>query len=342
VRGVVDSTRRRLSSAETPTSEDGTVLTDDTTTILAASGFVQDRIAFRDDLVVTPAIRVERSWSRRFTKLVQDRGQAASVDQRGSTSATGVMPGISFTYGTPALSLFWGLHGGYSPPRISQSITPSGADTGLDAERSINYELGSRARAGKWGRFEVTGFMVNFDNQLVSNNPLTSGNLSEFKNGGATRQLGVEATALTTLARSQRFPVRVDFSAQYTYVDARFRGGRWAGNLVPYTPDHQVTLTVDGEHKSGFGGQVSWSLVGQQFVDERNTVRPDPTGLVGEIAPYNVLDLGIRYRHAASGIGARLVVKNALDDVYLASRLPNGIFTSGFRQVIAGLSWSGP
>jgi Fe(3+) dicitrate transport protein len=342
VRGVVDSTRRQLSRAPTPTSEDGTRLTDDTTTILAASAFLQDQMAFRDDLVVTPGIRVEHAWSRRWTALVLDRDQPTPVDRRGSTTATGVMPGIAFAYGSPRWNLFWGLHSGYSPPRISQSISPSGADTGLDAERSVNYELGTRMKAGKWGRFELTGFMVNFDNQLVSNNPLTSGNLSEFKNGGATRQLGAEATALVTFARTKTRPVRVDLSAQYTYVDARFRGGKWNGNIVPYSPDQQLTLTADGELASGFGAQVSWSRVGQQFVDERNTTKADPTGLVGEIKPYNVLDLGLRYRHAPTGIGARLVVKNVLDDVYLGSRLPNGIFTSGFRQIIAGLSWSGP
>lgn len=342
VRGMVDSARRRLSAAPTPAADAGTVLTDDTTTILAGSAFVQDRIAFRDDLVVTPGIRVEHAISRRQTDLVLDRGQPKPVDFHGSTSSTGVMPGIAFAYGTPRLNLFWGLHSGYSPPRISQSISPSGADAGLDAERSMNYELGTRAHAGKWGRFELTGFLVNFDNQLVSNNPLTSGNLAEFKNGGATRQLGAEATALLTARRTLSLPLRSSFSVQYTYVDARFRGGKWDGNVVPYSPDHQLTATLDEEHESGFGGQVSWSLVGQQFVDERNTVRPDPTGLVGEIAPYHVLDVGLRYRHAPTGLGARLLVKNAFDDVYLASRLPNGIFTSGFRQIMAGISWTGP
>lgn len=342
VRGVVDTARRRLSAANAPTSEDGRVLTDDTTTILAGSAFVSDQIAFRDDLVVTPAIRFEHSWSRRFTDSILDRGEPKAVDLRGSSTATGIMPGIAFAYGTPRLNLFWGLHSGYSPPRISQAISPSGADAGLAAERSVNYELGTRARAGKWGRLDVTGFLVNFDNQLVSNNPLTSGNLSEFKNGGATRQLGVETTALVTFARSPSLPVLTNLSVQYTYVDARFRGGRWDGHVVPYSPDHQLTATLDSEHTSGFGGQVSWSLVGQQFVDERNTMRPDPTGLVGEIKPYSVLDLGLRYRHAPSGLGARLVVKNVLDDVYLASRAPSGIFTSGFRQIMAGVSWTGP
>lgn len=342
VRGMFDEARRKLAAAPTPTSEDGRTLTDDRTTILAGSAFLQDRIAFRDDLVVTPGIRVEHSWSRRFTDLVLDRGEPKPVDLRGSSKATGVMPGVAFAYGSSRWNLFWGIHSGYSPPRISQAITPSGADAGLDAERSMNYELGTRARAGRWGRFEVTGFLVNFDNQLISNNPLTSGSLTEFKNGGATRQLGAEATALVTMKRTLRLPIRSNFSVQYTYVDARFRGGKWSGNVVPYSPDHQLTATIDEEHESGFGGQVSWTLVGQQFVDERNTVRPDPTGLVGEIAPYHVLDVGLRYRHAPTGLGARLLVKNAFDDVYLASRLPNGVFTSGFRQIIAGVSWSGP
>ena len=340
VRGVLDTARRKLGTAPTPTSENAAPLTDDTTTILAGSAFLQDRMAFREDLVVTPGIRLEHAWSRKFTDLVLVNGAPVAVDREAGTTATGLMPGIAFTYGKPSLNLFWGLHSGYSPPRISQAITPGGKDAGLDAERSVNYEVGTRAKAGKWGRFELTGFLVNFDNQLVSNNPLTSGDLTEFKNGGATRQLGGEATALVTVPRTDAVPVVTNLSVQYTYVDARFRGGRFEGNVIPYSPDHQLTATVDGEHASGFGAQVSWTLVGQQFTDERNTTRPDPTGLTGEIKPYSVLDLGLRYRHAPTGLGARLVVKNAFDDVYLVSRLPNGIFTSGFRQIIAGVSWS--
>jgi hypothetical protein len=32
-------------------------------------------------------------------------------------------------------------------------------------------------------------------------------------------------------------------------------------------------------------------------------------------------------------------VKNALDQLYIASRRPEGIFTGGFREIMLGLRW---
>ncbi len=71
----------------------------------------------------------------------------------------------------PRLAIFSSFYLGYSAPRVSQAITPDGHDADLHAEHSANYEVGARARASNWLRAEGTGFLINFDNQLVSNNP---------------------------------------------------------------------------------------------------------------------------------------------------------------------------
>jgi Fe(3+) dicitrate transport protein len=339
-RAMADIARRRLSRGTTPDTETGDLLSDDTTSILGLSGYVQDRIAFRDNLLVTPGVRVEHSYSRRLTRRVLEGDLVRDVELRGSSQATGVMPGLGFAAGRPALNLFWGVHSGYSPPRVSQSITPTGQDAGLSAERSMNYELGVRARPFRWLRTEGTGFVTAFDNQLVSNNTL-SGTSAEFKNGGKTRHLGAEITAIAHLGGRGKLPLEVDVSGQYTYVRSTFVGGPNAGNFVPYSPEHTLTATVDAEHRTGIGAQVSISRVGQQFADETNAIEPDISGRAGVIPSYSVLDLGARYRHKATGLSFHLNVKNVLDDVYLSSRLPNGIFTSGFRQIIAGIKWSG-
>lgn len=340
-RVMIDSAKRKLSRGQNAAAETGDVVTDDTTSIWGMAAYAEDRMAFRDDLLVTPAVRVEHSYSRRFSRRIQDDTGVRDVDLRGSATATGVMPGIGFAYGKPRYNLFWGVHSGYAPPRISQSITPTGGDTGLDAERSMNYELGTRLRPFGFLRAEVTGFVINFDNQLISNNTL-SGSSAEFKNGGKTRHFGTEATLLAHAGRREKLPVEIDFSGQYTFVHSTFSDGPQKGNFVPYSPEHTLSLTVDGEHKTGFGAQVSWSWVSYQFADESNAVEPDVSGRAGLVPAYNVLDLGARYRHKPTGLSISLTMKNALDDVYLASRLPNGIFTSGFRQAWLGLKWSGP
>lgn len=339
-RFMVDHARRKLSQGTNALAETGDLRTDDTTSILGMAAYVQDRMAFRDDLIVTPAVRVEHSYSRRFSHRIEDETGVHDVDLRGSSSATGVMPGVAFAYGKPRYNLFWGVHSGYSPPRISQAITPTGGDTGLSAERSMNYELGTHLRPLRWLRGELTGFVIHFDNQLISNNTL-SGSSSEFKNGGKTRHYGVETMLVTHLGKREKLPLEIDLSAQYTFVHATFTDGPNAGKFVPYAPEHTFTATVDGQHDSGVGGQISWSYVGYQFADETNSVEPDVSGRAGLVPAFNVLDLGLRYRHAKTGISVLLNVKNALDDVYLSSRLPNGIFTSGFRQAWLGLKWSG-
>jgi Fe(3+) dicitrate transport protein len=268
------------------------------------------------------------------------RDVVRDVDLRGSSQATGVMPGIGFAAGKPSLNLFWGVHSGYSPPRVSQSITPTGQDTGLSAERSLNYEIGARARPLRWLRLETTGFVIAFDNQLVSNNTL-SGSSAEFKNGGKTRHAGAELTTVAHLGRPLALPIEVDLAGQYTFVRSTFAGGPFEGKFVPYSPEHSLTVTLDGEHSSGLGAQASFSHVSSQFADESNAVEPDVSGRSGVVPAYDIVDLGVRYRHAPTGLSFHFVVKNALDDVYLSSRLPNGIFASGFRQMIAGIKWSG-
>lgn len=339
-RGMADVARRKLARAPSPDAETGDLLGDDTTSILGLAAYAQDRIAFRDDLLVTPGVRLEHSYSRRFARRVLEGDVVRDVDLRGSSQATGLMPGIGFAAGKPALNVFWGIHSGYSPPRVSQSITPTGQDAGLAAERSMNYELGFRARPLRWVRVETTGFVIAFDNQLVSNNTL-SGTSAEFKNGGKTRHTGAELTTVAHVGRRLGLPVELDLAGQYTFVRSVFAGGPNEGNFVPYSPEHTFTVTLDGEHASGFGAQASFTHVSSQFADEVNTVEPDISGRSGLVAAYDVLDLGARYRHRPSGLSLHVTVKNALDDVYLSSRLPNGIFTSGFRQVIAGIKWSG-
>lgn len=341
-RAMSDIAKRQASHAPSTTAEQGQLATDDTTSIFGLAAYAEDRIAIAPWLLAIPAIRVENSWSRRDTRRVQDltTGVRRNVDITGSAHAAGVMPGFGAVAGVTDMNVFAGVHSGYSPPRISQAITPDGIDQALDAERSVNYEFGTRLRPLRWLRVEEALFLTNFDNQLVSNNTL-SGSSAEFKNGGETRHLGSETTLLARVGRGLRLRSDVDLAFQYTFARSTFVGGVNNDRFVPYAPQHVGTATVDVEHPTGVGGQVSFSYTGDQFADENNTVEPELSGRAGKVPAYTVLDVGVRYRHNPTGLGARLTVKNLLDDVYLASRLPNGIFTGGFRQVFFGISWTG-
>ncbi len=335
-RAIEDVARRKLLAGDTPTADDGTILTDDTTHILGLSAWLEDQIAVTGKLLVTPAFRYEHSSSTKdFHVADQDPSEPKPVSA--TSHAGGAMPGIGLIYGTARGNAFGSAYLGYSAPRVGQAITPQGRDANLHAERSKNYELGVRGRSD-WLRAEADGFLIQFDNQLVSNNPLQGD--SEFVDGGRTRHLGAEATLAVRLGKALALPLELDLGAQYTFVQARFVGGNFDGRSVPYSPEQSANLTLDFAHASGLTGQVALAYVGSQYTDERNTVLPGTSGLDGVIDAYTTLDVGARYRYAPSGVSFGLSVKSLLDNVYISDRLPNGIFTAGFRQVFATFAWS--
>ena len=338
-RGMLDVARRKLSRGDTPTAEGGLLLTDDTTTIFGVATWFEDQISVTDKLLVTPAFRYEHSNSKKYFHVTNDKlgEDPVQANTTATSSAGGAMPGLGVIYGTPKLNAFSSAYLGYSAPRISQAITPQGHDSNLSAERSRNYEIGVRSR-NEWLRAEANTFLIQFDNQLVSNNPLQGS--SEFVDGGRTRHLGVEATGSVRFGKGLKLPLDLDLAAQYTFVQARFVGGDYNGNTVPYSPVSSANATLDVALPIGLSGQVAVSYIGSQYTDSDNTVEPGPSGLIGVINAYTTLDVSARYRYAPSGVSFGVTAKSLLDKVYISDRLPNGIFTAGFRQIIATFAWS--
>ncbi|NUP11977.1 MAG: TonB-dependent receptor [Polyangiaceae bacterium] len=323
------------------TSEAGVPELNEAQRVLAGSAYVQDRMAFTDWLLVTPGVRFELAGYERATLREEVDGVATDVDVHGTSTAIGAIPGLGIVVGTPDFNGFGGIHLGWSPPRVSSAVTPDGRDAQLSAERSTSIEAGVRGRPVPGLNFEATGFLTMFTNQIV---PATasSGVQSELVNGGATRHAGVEASGTVSIGELAGVDFDLDVTARYTFADARYRGGPFDGNLLPYAPQHHASAVVDFQHPFGPGAQFSWSFVGPQFTDETNSELADATGRTGEIDIQNVLDASIRWTIAQVGLTPYLSMKNMLNDVYISSRRPDGIHTAGFRQIIGGLRWEGP
>ncbi|HTA88372.1 MAG TPA: TonB-dependent receptor [Polyangiaceae bacterium] len=340
-RAMADVARRKLSMGASPTADSGQPLTDNTTQIIGLSGWAQDQIAFGHTLLITPAVRIEHSSSFETLHLTDNDPPTPpqAADLHASAQSNGLTPGVGVILGSPKLNAFSDVYRGYSAPQLSQAITPDGQDAHLPAETSVNFEIGARGRLGTWLRAEADGFFIDFGNQLISNNPL-SGNTSELIAGGPTHHLGAEATATLRVGKALELPLDIDLGAQYAYVRARFAGGTYDGHTVPYSPANTATLTLDAALPVGLSAQASLSYIGDQYSDEQNSVIPGPTGLDGIIDAYTVIDVGARYRYAPSGVSFGVSVKSLLNDVYISDRLPNGIFTAGFRQIFATFAWS--
>jgi Fe(3+) dicitrate transport protein len=299
----------------------------------AAAAYIQDRMAFRDDLLVTPGVRIEHVTAETFTL----REAGADTFDRGSKPSTGVIPGIGMVYGTKRANVFGGMHYGFAPPRITSSVSARGRLQTLKGDRGISYELGGRVQAASWVRGEATGFLSNYSNQVAVNPSVTGeGNLADV---GATNVAGVESGFQLGIDKLFKLGTVVELGARYTFARATFRYGPFAGNLLPYAPEHSFNTNFDVEHRSGFGGQVAYAFVGPQFTDGANTRQEDVYGLVGVIESRHIVDATLHYRHKKSGITLRLSAKNLLDSTYIIARRPEGIFPGPYRQILLGLRW---
>jgi Fe(3+) dicitrate transport protein len=327
-------------TGSSPTSDAGTLDYVFDHSSWAGAAYAEDRIEARDWLLVTPGVRFEDAY---FTSHVSRQGDADVSQPSHGGGTSGVVPGVGLVAGTPKANVYAGIHVGWAPPRVTSPIVPKGA-TGvvqLSPESSINYELGTRLTYKRVAHFEGTAYLIDFDNQVVSSSGvLEAGGQTTLVNGGATRHYGVEGGA--SFRPSEPLGWRattVDLGARYTLARARFQGGAWNGNWLPYAPAATLVATLDVSCRSGLGGEIAWTYVGEQFTDPQNTLAPDATGRTGKIPAYDMLDAMARYTLPGSGLTFKLSVKDAVNQTYVFARRPDGIQVGGYRQVLLGVRW---
>jgi Fe(3+) dicitrate transport protein len=269
-------------------------------------------------LTLTPGIRYENINLQRedWGKSDADRLAEASIREN---QINVFIPGIGFNYSfAQNLSVFGGVHKGFSPP---------GSAPGEEAERSVNYELGSRFGAGKF-RGELIGFFNDYSNLLGSDLAASggTGSLDQF-NAGEVNVSGAELL-LNYNFSDPASKVQTPFSLAYTWTNALFQNdfgstqGIWGavstGDRVPYIPQHQLNISLGFSHQLyelNFNGRYNGSF----------TTRGSNGGLQDTLSLEDniVIDFSAKY-HLTSQISLTANIINLFDEVYAAARVPAG------------------
>lgn len=337
-RFLVESARRDQRAGQEPRTYAGSTVSAEAHRSLAFAGYIQDRMVFPNDISVIPGLRIEHVRSRREISRAAISGVPTDVSMDGTNVLTALIPGIGMVVGPPRVHFFGGLHVGFAPPRVANTISVDGLAEDLDEERSLNYEFGGRFAPRKWLRFEATGFLSNFENQIIPSNR-AGGATTDLVNGGRTRHMGAESAAVVKLGNALGWGFALDLATNYTFLRATFVDGAQDGDVLPYAPLHTVSTILDVEHPVGLGGEFAWTYISSQLTDDRGTINADASGRVGRIDGYPTLDAGLRYRHARTGLSMNLTMKNFLNNINVASRRPDGIFPTRMRQILLGVRW---
>ncbi|MGY6743424.1 MAG: TonB-dependent receptor domain-containing protein [Cecembia sp.] len=325
--------------------QSGDLVEDEVRTGHALAAYFQNKVNVTSKVDLNVGLRLESFDYERDIR----RRNFAGVGIRDTVLVAGnvineVIPGFGFNY-RPAqnLNVFGGVHKGFAPPRTKDAITALGDVLDLEAERSVNYELGFRTEPSRWLFVEATGFVMNFSNQIIPVSESAGGLGFGLVNGGATLNRGVETALvmdLSNLFGMSKTSLTYDINATYvkaTFSEDRFKGDvNINGNRTPYAPEWFINSAITLQTQSGFGLRLVGNFVASQFGDELNTVEATADGRIGLIPSYKVFDAVLNYDVSKWNSRFNLSIKNLTDERYIATRRPQGIRVGIPRFITAG------
>ena len=242
------------------------------------------------------------------------------------------IPGVGFNYNFERLSVFGGIHKGFSPP---------GNQEGQNPEESINYELGTRFGFGGLSG-EVVAFFNDYSNLLGSDLAATggTGSLDQF-NAGEVNVGGLELLLNYDLL-SDNSKYRLPITFAYTFTDTEFQnsfgsdedlwGEVTAGDELPYISRHQWNAGISLEHDRyalNFNARYAGAF--------RTQAGSGPIAANEEVASNFVLDFGGKYL-LNEHISLTANVINLLDETYAVARVPAGLRPGHPFGIYAGVA----
>lgn len=328
----------------TAEAKSGDLREDEIRTGYASSLFLQNRLFLSQNLTITPGLRLENfNFSRDIFRINFTDTSLTAKDDLFS-----VVPGIGANYNfNNEYSIFAGMHRGFAPPRVKDAITNGGEALNLDAELSWNYEVGMRASILEIIVVELTGYMLDFSNQVIPVSESSGGLGTGFVNGGRTIHTGIEAGLKFDVGRLINSSFGIMLSTNATISHSEYNADRFVtlnserinirGNKLPYSPNQYITSGIDLSSPLGFGLNISGTYIGEQFTDELNTTEASASGETGLMPSYFVLDITGRYEIEQINSAFYVSVKNLLDERFIASRRPQGIKVGLDRIITAGI-----
>jgi Fe(3+) dicitrate transport protein len=320
--------RLQLTTLGAPGSQDNRI-----GSATAWSAFLRDRIEL-GRLTLVPGIRFESIDLLRRTWTSTDPGRALDPTRRESTVDVWI-PGLGAHWRlSDAAGVFFGVHRGFAPPG-------PGSAAEVEAEESINWELGWRAQRDG-ARAEVVAFFHDYDNLLGADTLAGGGTgTGDQFNGGAVEVSGLEASASWSLQLGGwQLPMRAswtfnqgEFQSSFTSSFADWSPRVERGDELPYLPEHQLWLGLGLER-----GRVAVDLDLSWQDEMRTKAGSGPIAEAERIESRFVTDLSARIAlpHQLELVAR---VRNLFDETYVAARRPAGLRPGLPRTAIIGLSW---
>jgi Fe(3+) dicitrate transport protein len=274
-----------------------------------------------ENLTLTPGLRYENITLGRLDYGTNDPFRTGQDLATRENKVDVWIPGIGANYRfNNNLSVFGGVHKGFSPP--SNTL-------GQDAEKSINYELGTRFNY-KGIQGELVGYYNDYQNLLGSDLAATggTGSLDQF-NAGEVRVSGIEFLLNYNLLQTSKKDFKLPISFSYTLTDTEFLtsfdsnediyGVVSDGDELPYIAKNQLSVAIGLQHKK-FDVNLNSRYVGAFRTKAGSGSIPENFKVNSNV----VIDVSARY-FLNKNITLSSNIINVFDTTYAVSRVPAGL-----------------
>lgn len=298
----------------------------------AFSSYALYKLKYKN-LTLTPGLRYENITLRRMNYGNSDVDRTGADLSERENKVDVFIPGMGFNYNFSNISVFGGVHKGFSPPSNQE---------GEDPEESVNYELGTRfSYAGFTG--ELVGFYNDYSNLLGSDLAATggTGSLDQF-NAGEVKVQGLEFLINYNFLPNGK-KIILPFTFGYTFTDTEFLnsfgseddlwGEVTAGDELPYLSKHQFNGTLSLEHQ-----KYEINLSGRFNGEFRTEAGRGAIPANERVASNFIFDLAGKYR-LNEHIGITANVINLFDKTYAVARVPAGLRPGHPFGIYAGLEF---
>lgn len=324
--------RRQINIAQATPSQNGLVESN-TRETQAYSWFLTNRFNL-GQFTATPGIRYEYIDYERKNRL---NGVS------GNDHLDAWLPSLGLTWNpSKIVTVFAGAHRGFAPPRTEDVISGVGTSTDVGAEKSVNWEVGARAKPLEGVDVQAAFFRNDFQKQIAvgsiagGSTPLAQG---ETLYQGVEFASKVDTTLGVYLRTAYTWLPTAKQETPFTRVDTGAAvPGSAAGNRLPYAPEHLITAAV-GYARHGFDAQIEAVHVSKQFADFGETRASSVNGQAGIIDAYTIFNLAINYHYQPMKTTLFFMIKNLTDDVYIVDRT-RGIIPGMPRLIQGGVRYT--
>jgi iron complex outermembrane receptor protein len=285
---------------------------------------------------------VTLSFGARFDEVefdVTDRF-LSDGDDSGVVTLDDVSPMVGIAVDlTDRVSVYGTYSSAFETPTTTEFNRPDGGggfNDALNPQVARNLEVGLRGRAGDRSRYEIAVFNIKVDDELIPFEVPTAPGRDYFDNAGESSRNGVEFSFSSSLSD------RLSAMLSYTYADYEYDsfvddgGNNFGGNRIPGTAEDVFFGNLSYNHPRGWYAAFDLNYVGDQFVNNANSVSSDS---------YTLGNLRFGWEHDRNSlvIAPFVGINNLFDETYTDNVRINSFGGRYFepgpeRNIYAGVS----